>query len=65
MLALIGREKMHDYITVIEHKPAFVGDAIDAAPFLIIGFCGFKHTFGERIEHAVAGAVTNDEVISK
>ncbi len=65
MLALIGREEMHDHVTVIKHEPAFVGFAVDAPPFFIIIFCGFKHAFGERVQHAVGGAVADDEVISK
>ena len=65
MLALIWREEMHDHVTVIEHEPAFVGFAVDAAPFLMFIFCGFKHALGKRVQHAVAGAVADDEVISK
>ena len=65
MFALIGGEEMHDHVAVIEHEPAFVGFAVDAAPFLIIIFCGFKHALGERVQHAVAGAVADDEVIRK
>lgn len=65
MLALIRGEEMHDHIAVIKHKPAFVGCAGNATLFLVILFCGFQHTFGERVEHAVAGAVADDEVIGK
>ncbi len=65
MLALIGREEVHDHIAIIEYEPAFVGYTGDAALFLVIIFRGFEHAFGERVEHAVAGAVANDEVISK
>ena len=65
MLALIGREEMYDHVTVIEHEPAFVGYAGDAPLFLVIIFCGFQHAFGKRVEHAVAGAVANDEVVGK
>ena len=65
MLALIGREEMHDHVTVIEHEPAFVGYAGDAPLFLVIIFCGFQHAFGKRVEHAVAGTVANDEVVGK
>ena len=65
MLTLIGREEMHDHVTVIEHEPAFVGFTVDATPFFIIVFCGFQHAFGKRVEHAVAGTVANDEVVGK
>jgi hypothetical protein len=33
--------------------------------FLIVLFGGFEHRFGERIEHAVAGAIADDEIISE
>ena len=65
MLALVGREEMHDHVTVIKHKPAFVGCAGDATLFLVVLFCGFEHAFSERVEHAVAGAIADDEVIGK
>ena len=65
MLALVGREEMHDHIAVIEHEPAFLGLSFHAALFLVILLGGFEHTFGERVEHAVAGAVADDEIIGK
>jgi len=65
MLTLIGGEEMHDHVTVIEHEPAFIGCPIDPAPFLVILFCSLQHTLGERVEHAVAGAVADDKVIGK
>jgi hypothetical protein len=36
-----------------------------AALFLVILLGGFKHAFGERIQHAVAGAIADDEIISE
>jgi len=65
MLALIRREEMHDHVTVIEHEPTLVGYTSDATLFFIILFCGFQHAFGECVEHAVAGAITDDKVIGK
>ena len=65
MLALIRREEMHDHVTVIEYEPAFVRYAGNAPLLLVIIFCGFQHAFGKRVEHAVAGAVADDEVIRK
>jgi len=56
---------MHDHVAVIQHEPALVGLTIDAAPFLVILFGGFQHPFGERVQHAVAGAIADDEVICK
>lgn len=65
MLALIGREEMHNHVAVIEHEPAFVGFPVDTALFLVIFFRSFQDAFGERVKHAVAGAVADDEVIGK
>ncbi len=56
---------MHDHITVVEHKPAFLGLPFHAALFLVILFCGFEHRLGERVEHTVAGAVADDKIIGK
>lgn len=54
---------MHDHIAIIEHQPAFVSLALDASFFLVVLFGRFQHTFGERVQHAVAGAVANHEII--
>jgi len=56
---------MHDHVAVIEHEPAFMRLPFHAAFFLIILLCRFEHTFGEGVEHAVAGAITDDEIIGK
>jgi len=56
---------MHDYIPVVEHKPAFLSLPFDASFFLMFLFGCLQHTFGERVEHPVACAVANDEIICK
>ena len=56
---------MYNNITVIKDKPAFLGLALDTALFLVILFCGFEHSLGERVKHAVAGAVADDKIIGK
>jgi len=65
MLALIWREEMHDHIAIIEYEPAFLGLPFYAALFLIIFLCGLEHAFRERVQHAVAGAVADHEIIGK
>jgi hypothetical protein len=65
MLTLIRGEEMHDHIAVIKHKPALVGYTGNAPLLLVIIFCGFEHAFGKCVEHAVAGAVADDEIIGK
>lgn len=56
---------MHDHVSVVEHKPAFLGLSLYAAFFLMIFLCDFQYGFGERVQHAVTGAVANDEIICK
>ena len=56
---------MHDHIPIVEQKPAFVGLPLYAAFFLIVFLGRFQHPFGKRIQHTVAGAITEDEIIGK
>lgn len=65
MLALVGRKEMHNHVAVIEQEPAIPGLSLHAAFFLVIFLCRFQHGFGKRVQHAVAGAVADDEIIGK
>jgi hypothetical protein len=65
VLALVRREEVHDHVAVIEHEPAFLRLAFHAALLLVILFGRFQDGLGEGVEHAVAGAVADDEIISK
>lgn len=56
---------MYNDIPIIEHEPAFPGLTLHSSLFLIFVFCRLQYTFGKRVEHTVAGAVANDEVICK
>ena len=56
---------MHNHVAIIEQKPAFLSLPLHAAFFLVIFLRRFQHGFGERIQHAVAGAVAYYEVVSK
>jgi hypothetical protein len=56
---------MHDHIAVIQHEPTLLGLPFDASFFLMFLFGCLQHTFGKRVEHPVAGAVANDEIICK
>ena len=56
---------MDDNVPIIEHKPAFAGLTFDSSFFLVIFLGCFEHAFGKRVEHAVAGAVADDEIIGK
>jgi hypothetical protein len=56
---------MYDHVAKIEHEPAFAGLSLHAA-FLFVILLGFlQHTLGKRVEHAVAGTVADDKVVSK
>ena len=56
---------MDDHIPIIEHKPAFLRLSFDTAFFLVVLLGRFQHAFGKRVEHTVAGAVADDEIIGK
>ena len=56
---------MDDHIAIIEDKPAFLRAPFYATFFLVFLLRYFQHAFGERVEHAVTGAVTDNKVISK
>lgn len=56
---------MNDHVAVIEHEPAFAGLSLHAAFLFVICPGRLHHTLGKRVEHAVAGTVTDDKVVSK
>ncbi len=54
---------MHNDIAVIQQQPAVAGISFDF-PFLFEFFMNvFRCAFGERVQHAVAGAGADDEII--
>ena len=65
MLALVGREEMHDHIPIVEQEPAFLCLSLHATLFLIIFLRRFQYPFSKRVQHTVAGAVAEDEIIGK
>ena len=65
ILAHIWREEMNDYIPVIQNQPAFFSSAFDAPFLLMLLLRYFQHAFGERVEHAVTGAIADNEIIGK
>ena len=56
---------MYDDIAIVENQPAFAGLTFDPALFLVVLFGRFQHTLGQRVEHAVTGAVAQDEIVGK
>ena len=56
---------MQHYIAEIGDHPAITGKTLFFAFFLVFDTNVFKHGVGEGVDHAVAGAGTDDEIISK
>jgi len=56
---------VNHHVTVVEHDPSTGRIAFDLSFLLVVLADGFVHALGERVEHTVAGAVADDEVIGE
>ena len=56
---------MEDHIAKIYNNPAVAGEALLLAFFLMFGADIFNGGFGKRVQHTVAGAGTDNEIIGK
>ena len=56
---------MHNHITVIHDHPAITGEALLLSLFFMLGSNVVNSGIGKRIDHAVTGAGTNNEIIVK
>jgi hypothetical protein len=56
---------MYHHIPIIEHEPALLSLPLDPPFFLMFLFGGFQNTLGKPVQHPVAGAVADDEIICK
>jgi hypothetical protein len=65
VIALIGREKVNDYVSVVNHHPAFACLALYLTLLAMRLVHGIDGSICKGVEHAVAGAGTQDEVIGK
>jgi hypothetical protein len=65
IIALVGREDVHDHIAVVYHQPAIAGFALFTAFFLVLLPHAFQDCFGQGVQHAVAGAVAEHEVVGE
>ena len=54
---------MQNNIAVVHDQPAIVGQALFATFLLVLFAHTVQNGIGQRIEHAVAGAVADDKVI--
>jgi hypothetical protein len=65
VIALIGRKEMNDHVSVVNHHPAFACLALYLALLAMCLVHGIDGCVCQSIEHAVAGAGTQDEVVGK
>lgn len=56
---------MEDDIAKVHDDPAVAGEALLFSLFLVLGADIFDGGFGEGVDHAVAGAGANNEIIGK
>lgn len=56
---------MHDDIAKVHDLPAVAGQAFFFTFFLVFLADVFQHSISESVEHAVAGACTEHEVVGK
>jgi hypothetical protein len=56
---------MHNNIAIIHNYPPITGKALLLSLFFIFGLNIFNGCIRKRIDHAVAGAGTNNEIVSK
>jgi|GEM_PF-4223368 len=56
---------MHDSITIVHDHPAVTGEALLLSLFIMFGSNVVNNGIGKRIDHAVTGASTNNEIVCK
>jgi len=56
---------MHDHVAVIEYDPAVACEALPFPLFFMTGADIFQGGIGERVDHTVARAAADDEVVGK
>lgn len=65
MAPLIGGKDVDDHITQVDHLPTVSGLAFDLDMPAQLFFSIFSDGFSQRLEHAVAGSIAKDEIISE
>lgn len=56
---------MQHHISVVNDHPAVAGQSLFFSLLMMFGADVIEHGIRERIDHSVAGAVANDEIICK
>jgi hypothetical protein len=56
---------MNNNISVIQDHPAITGEALLLSLFIMLGFHVVNHSVCKRVDHAVTGAVADNEIVCK
>jgi len=65
VVPLVRREGAERHVAVVEHELVVCSFSSYISPFLIILLGCFEHSLRQGVQHAVAGAVADDEIIRK
>lgn len=65
IITLFWRKKVYDHIAKVDHHPAGLGDALDAAVQPKLLFRASLGLIRQCVEHALAGTGANHEVVGK
>jgi hypothetical protein len=65
MVALVGAEKMHDYISVVDDHPSFPGFSLFATVLTMFLVNRLHRRLCKCIQHAVTRARAQDEIIGE
>src|SRR5512140_3006252 len=63
VIALIGREQVHDHVAVVYDYPAVPRLALFAPALMQLAADAFQRAIRERIQHAIAGSGADDKVV--
>jgi hypothetical protein len=56
---------MNNNITIINDHPAVTGEALLLSLFIMLGFHVVNGSIGKRVNHAVTGAVADNEIVGE
>ena len=56
---------MHNNIAIVHDHPAVTGEALLLSLFIMLGFHVVNSSIGKRVDHAVTGAVADNEIVCK
>ncbi len=65
VFALVGGEQMHHHVAVVHHHPTIAGLALFPAFLAMFRADSIQRAVGQRVQHAVTGAVAEYKIIGK